>query len=204
MKEISRLILASGSPRRSNLLRQMGFEFEVRLKAISEFSVTETDPVKRVIHLSKEKAEAVLSEVKSGLIIGADTLVCLEGELFGKPKNLDEARNMLHLLSGMTHDVFTGFTLIETGGHSVSDFEKTRVTFRQLEDWEIEDYIAYGNPLDKAGAYGIQDRSGLFVDRIDGCFYNVVGFPLTKFYEALKKLLDKKTVQKLLNRNIEG
>ena len=199
MKPAPKIILASRSPRRSALLRQMGFQFEVRSKEISESSVAVTDPIDRVIQLSRKKAEAVLGEVEDSLIIGADTIVCLDKKIFGKPSNPEEAKDMLRSLSGKTHEVFTGFTILETRDRSISDYEKTRVTFRKIEDWEIEDYVNSGEPLDKAGAYGIQDRSGLFVDRIEGCFYNVVGFPLTKFYEALKKLFDRETIQKLFD-----
>ena len=199
MKPAPKIILASRSPRRSALLRQMGFQFEVRSKEISESSVAVTDPIDRVIQLSRKKAEAVLGEVEDSLIIGADTIVSLDKKIFGKPSNPEEAKDMLRSLSGKTHEVFTGFTILETRDRSISDYEKTRVTFRKIEDWEIEDYVNSGEPLDKAGAYGIQDRSGLFVDRIEGCFYNVVGFPLTKFYEALKKLFDRETIQKLFD-----
>ena len=107
---------------------------------------------------------------------------------------------MLRQLSGKTHEVFTGFTLIQVGGGRFSDVERTAVTFRDLANWEVEDYVASGGPLDKAGGYGIQDRSGLFVDRIEGCFYNVVGFPLTKFYEKLKVLWDVETLRRVLCR----
>jgi septum formation protein len=199
MKPVPKIILASRSPRRSDLLRQMGFQFEVRSKEISESSVTAANPVDRVIQLSRKKAEAVLDEAEAGLIVGADTIVCIDKKIFGKPHSSEEAKSMLQSLSGKTHEVFTGFTILEIGGGSVSDYEKTKVTFRKLEDWEVEDYVNSGEPLDKAGAYGIQDRSGLFVDRIEGCFYNVVGFPLTRFYESLKKLFDRETIQKLFD-----
>ncbi len=199
MKPVPKIVLASRSPRRAALLRQMGFQFEVYSKEISEFSVTVTDPIDRVIQLSRNKAEAVLGDVENSLIVGADTIVCLDKKIFGKPSNPEEAKNMLRFLSGKTHEVFTGFTILETGDRSISDYEKTRVTFRNIEEWEVEDYVNSGEPLDKAGAYGIQDRSGLFVDRIEGCFYNVVGFPLTKFYEALKKLFDREIIQKLFD-----
>ncbi len=201
MKIVPKIILASRSPRRSALLRQMGFQFEIRSKEISESSVMVTDPIDRVIQLSRKKAEAVLVEVEDGLIVGADTIVCIDKKIFGKPKSPKEAKSMLQSLSGKTHEVFTGFTILETGGRSVSDYEMTRVTFRKLDGWEIDDYVNSGEPLDKAGAYGIQDSSGLFVDRIEGCFYNVVGFPLTRFYEALKKLFDREIIQELFDHN---
>ena len=200
MMQVPRIVLASGSPRRAALLRQMGFAFDVMAEAVSEDGVSSADPTAHVVALSRRKAEAVLGRVDEGLVIGADTVVFLEGEILGKPKDEEEARTMLRQLSGKTHEVFTGFTLIQVGGGRFSDVERTAVTFRDLANWEVEDYVASGGPLDKAGGYGIQDRSGLFVDRIEGCFYNVVGFPLTKFYEKLKVLWDVETLRRVLCR----
>jgi septum formation protein len=195
MASLPLLTLASRSPRRAALLRQMGFRFRVLFKEISERTADLEDPVEKVKELSKRKAEAVLSKVGEGLIVGADTVVVLDGTVFGKPVDKEEAKRMLSTLSGRTHEVFTGFTLMEVGGRRVTDVERTSVTFRRLESWEVDAYVETGAPLDKAGAYGIQDRSGLFVDRIEGCFYNVVGFPLTKFYEGLKRFWDAETVR---------
>jgi septum formation protein len=188
MNDTIKLTLASQSPRRAALLRQMGFVFDVVPPDMDESGVSSADPVAHVMGLSRRKAEAVLDRVGGGLVIGADTVVCIEGAILGKPADPAEARSMLRRLSGKTHTVTTGFMLIESESmKSLGDFEQTDVTFRRLESWEIEAYASSGHPLDKAGAYGIQDQSGLFVERIDGCFYNVVGFPLTKFYEALKR-----------------
>ena len=195
------LILASRSPRRAALLRQMGFDFSIVWKEVDESLKDRTDPAETVLSLSALKAEAVLPGIAGGLIVGADTVVVLEGDLLGKPESQIEAGRMLRRLSGRTHEVFTGFTLIDAGtNRRVSDVERTAVTFRRLDDWEIDEYVSTGMPMDKAGAYGIQDRSGLFVDRIDGCFYNVVGFPLTKFFEGLKKLVGPAAVRKMLSR----
>jgi septum formation protein len=146
-------------------------------------------------------AAAASLPVRGGdLVLAADTVVVLDGEMMGKPESRDEAARMLTKLSGRTHEVFTGFTLIEAGtNRRIDDFERTAVSFRVLEPWEIDDYVSTGMPMDKAGAYGIQDRSGLFVDRIDGCFYNVVGFPLTRFYEGLKKMAGPETVRGMIS-----
>ncbi len=203
MKSLPRITLASRSPRRAALLRQMGFPFQVMWKEISEESINTSDPMERVIELSRRKAEAVLDRVREGLVVGADTVVSLEGEILGKPKDEKEAKSMLMKLSGKTHDVFTGFTLIQIGSNPLSDVERTSVTFRDLDEWEVDDYVETGGPMDKAGGYGIQDRSGLFVDRIEGCFYNVVGFPLTKFYESLKQLWDVETIRRILTKQGE-
>lgn len=204
MKSVPRIILASRSPRRADLLRKMGFPFEIISHEISEETCRISNPKDRVIDLSRRKAEAVLESVEEGLIIGADTIVYLDGEILGKPGDKEEARQMLMKLAGRIHEVFTGFTILQVGGNQISgqisDMERTAVTFRDLETWEVDDYVASGGPLDKAGGYGIQDRSGLFVDHIEGCFYNVVGFPLTKFYEGLKKLWDVDTIRGVINR----
>ncbi len=197
---IPKLILASQSPRRASLLKQMGFAFEVVAVPIPEATVDIPDPEKRTIALSRQKASAVLDRIHEGIVIGADTVVYLNGEILGKPKDRAEAKTMLMKLSGQTHEVYTGFTLIQIGGDRWSDVERTSVTFRKLEEWEVDDYVQTGGPLDKAGGYGIQDRSGLFVDRIEGCFYNVVGFPLTQFWEGLKQLLSAETVRYMINR----
>jgi septum formation protein len=194
------LFLASRSPRRAALLRQMGFDFNIVTKEVDETFGPKDDPARTAMALSALKAEAVLPGIAAGLVVGADTVVVLEGELLGKPESRIEAGRMLKRLSGRTHEVFTGFTLIDAGtDRRVSGVERTAVTFRRLEPWEIDDYVSTGMPMDKAGAYGIQDPSGLFVDRIDGCFYNVVGFPLAKFYEGLKKLLGTETVRKMIS-----
>jgi len=188
MERFPHIYLASRSPRRAALLRQMGFSFQVISSEIFEESLSISNPAELVIELSKRKAQAVLDRIEDGLIIGADTVVFLDGEILGKPRDKEEAKKILMKLSGKTHQVFTGITLIQVGVKQFSDVETTAVTFRNLDEWEIDSYVETGAPLDKAGAYGIQDKSGLFVDRIEGCFYNVVGFPLTRFYEGLKKI----------------
>ena len=185
-----RLILASQSPRRAQLLKLVGFELEIIPSHFDEDRITENEPAKHVQVLSFEKAKSVAEKASNGVIIGADTIVVLDGEILGKPGDETEARSMLRSLSGRFHEVYTGFTLLENpGGRSVSDFEKTRVHFRELADWEIDRYVATQSPMDKAGAYGIQDQSAVFADRIEGCFYNVVGFPLSKFYSAMKTFI---------------
>ena len=187
------LILASQSLRRAQLLSLIGMRFSVIPSAVDESLHDEQDPEKHVLKLSLLKAEDVASRTPEGLVIGADTIVVLDGEILGKPKSSEKAYKMLKQLSGRTHYVYTGFSLVEMpGGRKVSDFEVTAVHFRDLFDWEIIRYIESENPLDKAGAYGIQDQSALFVDRIEGCYYNVVGFPITKFFTALINFKQKK------------
>ena len=194
------LILASQSPRRAALLKQMGFEFKIITEPVDESLITIQEPVEHVTTLAKLKAEAVLHKVSSGIIIGADTIVCLDDDILGKPKTQAHAVEMLSRLSGKSHEVYTGFCLLSTEGNVFCDYEKTTVIFRSLSSWEIESYVESGGPMDKAGGYGIQDASGLFVDRIDGCFYNVVGFPLTRFYEGLKQVWDESAIAAVLRK----
>ncbi len=194
MKKIynGKLILASKSPRRAYLLSLVGFDFDVQPSRIDEDLIRETEPEKHVKALSMAKAEKVARSVEKGLVVGADTIVALDGEILGKPSSSEDATRMLQRLSGRVHKVYTGFTIIEMpGGRTAFDFEVTAVRFRQLADWEIENYVSTQNPMDKAGAYGIQDQSAVFADRIEGCFYNVVGFPLTKFYVTLREFVKK-------------
>jgi septum formation protein len=191
-----RWILASASPRRQALLTQVGFEFETIPSHMNEEQCEEADPARRVELLSLAKAEQVARSLSSGWVIGADTVVVLEDEILEKPKTPEEASVMLGKLSGRFHTVFTGFALVRSPDREeFVGYETTRVHFRTLHNWEIQSYVDSKNPMDKAGAYGIQDQSAVFVDRIEGCFYNVVGFPLSTFYSALMAMR-KKVAQK--------
>ena len=198
MKDFPEIILASRSPRRAALLRQMNIEFRIKAIEVSEDSDKKNDPEAFVKEISLRKAKAAADEVRTGLIIAADTIVYLQGEILGKPNSVAEAKEMLSKLSRNTHEVYTGFTLLLKKGRTYQDVEKTRVTFRELEGWEIDAYVATGSPMDKAGSYGIQDQSGFFVEKIEGCFFNVVGFPITKFYQGLKQLVDHELIRKHL------
>jgi len=183
MTESREIILASKSPRRAQLLRQIGFAVQVRPSLIEESFQDGEDPAQHVRRLARAKAWQVAGAVRSGIVIGADTVVVLDDLILGKPRTREEAAEMLQKLSGRTHRVYTGFALVQRPGRrELADHETTSVSFRPLIEEEIRDYVASGAPMDKAGAYGIQDRSALFVSGIEGCFYNVVGFPLTRFY----------------------
>ncbi len=179
-----RIILASGSPRRRHLLHQIGISFTVDQSHVPEDTAGYASPAEIVLDLSRRKAAEVASRHSDAWIIGADTIVVLDGAVLGKPTDAPDAARMLRLLSGRTHEVYTGFCILEKpGDRSVCDYEVTHVTFRTLSEGEIDAYVRSGSPMDKAGAYGIQDDYGaIFVERIDGCFYTVVGFPLTKFH----------------------
>lgn len=187
-----RIILASQSPRRKTLLQQFGIEFEIMPSLVDESS-SETDPVKLVEDLAFKKANDIASRNSDSLIIGADTIVVHNSTILGKPNSETEASNMLSELSGKQHQVHTGVVLIQTDHNSnvlksVLFSEITHVFFSQLDQIEIDDYIATGNPMDKAGSYGIQDDWGAtFVKRIEGDFYTVVGLPINRLYYELKK-----------------
>ena len=184
------LILASQSPRRRQLLSQIGLDFSVLPADIDEDAVSLTlTPVDYVRELSERKALYIREEIggAKAIILGADTIVVIDGRILNKPANPDEAYAMLKQLSNRMHEVFTGITLVESHtGRIVSEVQRTEVYFRELEDKEIWDYIASGSPMDKAGAYGIQEDYGaVFVSKINGCYYNVVGLPLEKLYGML-------------------
>jgi septum formation protein len=182
-----KIVLASGSPRRQSLLRQIGIDFDVKESGVEEVFDHTKKPEENVVLLSRRKAETVAASYDNAIIIGADTIVVLDKDILGKPLNEQEAVSMLQRLSGRTHVVYTGFTLVDRPSNcSTMAFEATKVTFRKLSDDEITEYVRSGAPMDKAGAYGIQDDYGaVFVEKVDGCFYNVVGLPLTRFYMTL-------------------
>lgn len=190
--KIPRLVLASASPRRSALLSQIGLTFEVRPSDIVEppHTTYSNDPASEVTQkLALLKAAAVSQHFDDALIIGADTLVSLDGELLGKPTDDADAFKMLTHLSGTCHEVVTGVALVDTQTErEVVWSETTQVYFRELQSTEIDAYIASGEASDKAGAYGIQGRGAVFVRRIEGCYFNVVGLPLASLVEHLFNL----------------
>jgi len=190
--KIPRLVLASASPRRSALLLQIGLTFEVRPSDIVEppHTTYSNDPASEVTQkLALLKAAAVSQHFDDALIIGADTLVSLDGELLGKPTDDADAFKMLTHLSGTCHEVVTGVALVDTQTErEVVWSETTQVYFRELQSTEIDAYIESGEASDKAGAYGIQGRGAVFVRRIEGCYFNVVGLPLASLVEHLFNL----------------
>lgn len=187
------VILASGSPRRKKLLEQINLRFTVQVPSVPETFDDDRSPDSIVRILASRKATQVAKDKSDALVIGADTIVVFDGQILEKPGSRDEAIEMLSKLSGNTHQVFTGVNLIKTAGpgniHAeISFFEKTDVTFGRLDRREIETYVESGSPFDKAGGYGIQDDWGsVFIQKIEGDYYNVVGFPLHKFYQTLKE-----------------
>jgi len=195
---VPRLVLASASPRRRELLAQAGFVFDVIPAHIPEEPRPGEDPVAYVTRLAREKAEAVYDSPGTGnreqrtgtcgaadrahapadiVVLGADTTVTVDGHILEKPRDADDAARMLRMLSGRTHRVITGVAVVDTQGCEVAA-EVTAVRFTTLSDAEIAEYVATGEPMDKAGAYGIQGRAAKWIPRVEGCYFNVVGLPL--------------------------
>lgn len=189
-----RIILGSASPRRRELMEQIGLTFEVRVSSKEEI-YTSTEPVEIVKELARMKAYNVASELseeeqKGAVIIGADTVVVLDDMILGKPSDEEDAVRMLTRLQGRCHEVYTGTALIfgdEDGGSMLLNRAcGTKVYVHEMSEEEIRAYVATGEPMDKAGAYGIQGRFAAYIDRIDGDYYNVVGLPVSDIYQALK------------------
>lgn len=185
------IVLASQSPRRLALLKQIGLLPRVVPSAVEESFDPSSTPSTNAMRLALEKASGVAKDLTDAVVIGADTIVVLDGAYMSKPADQEDAVRMLEQLSGRTHVVVTGFALVDRPTNkAIFDWEETKVTFRELPRSEIEEYVAGGSPLDKAGAYGIQDDYGaVFVSRIEGCYYNVVGLPLSKFHARLREFL---------------
>lgn len=183
-----RVILASASPRRREILKNAGIDFEIATSNADETLDPSLEPRRLSRILSRRKAEAVAQKYMNAVIIAADTFIVFRGRLLGKPKDAPDARRMLRMLSGKTHSVITGYTILDTkSGKRVSASEETRVTFHRLPDEEIDWYIATGEPMDKAGAYGIQGKAAVFVRKIDGDYLNVVGLPLAALVRKLRR-----------------
>ena len=184
-----RLVLASSSPRRRELLRHAGFDFEVHASHLVEEIKQGELPEEFARRAAREKAMHVATvSARGSLVLGADTVVVIDGETLGKPSDLEDARRMLRLLAGRTHQVHTGVCLVRAPDEIVAlKHETTLVTFRELDEEEIRRYVESGEPLDKAGAYAIQGLASKFVTCISGCYSNVVGLPVALVYEILKK-----------------
>ena len=177
------LVLASQSPRRKEILSAAGFEFIVRAPRIPEIRRPGEAPIAYVTRLAREKADAV-DYAPGDLILAADTVVVAGVEVLEKPHDAADAGRMLHILSGQEHQVITGICLA-TERRRITDYATTTVVFSRMSDLEIESYVASGEPLDKAGAYAIQGLASKFIERIEGCYFNVVGLPISLFYRHL-------------------
>ncbi len=182
------IILASASPRRKELLEQIGLKFEVEPSNSDEHVDSAFEPHQLAISLSLKKAQLVARTHRSALVIAADTFVVLEGRILGKPRTETGARNMLEVISGKQHSVITGFTIIDTKSHKVlSRSVATEVYVKKLTSSEIDAYVKSKEPLDKAGAYAIQGLGSVIVEKIEGDYFNVVGLPLSALSESLKE-----------------
>lgn len=186
------IILASASPRRKQLLNQMGIDHTIIVSEINEDDMRGLPPREMVEGLAQMKAKAVADHLeeaqKNSLVIGADTIVVLHGQILGKPNNEEEARKMLTLLSGKMHLVYTGVSVIRpTDGKEETFAQKTKIYMKHMSSDEIMQYILTKEPLDKAGSYGIQGKGGVFVEKIEGDYFSVMGLPIAKLYDTLKK-----------------
>lgn len=181
------MILASASPRRKEILENFGFSFKTIVKNIDETS-DKTRAEEKILEIAEKKARAAAIDFPDENIVGADTVVVVDGKILGKPKDEKEAFSMLKSLSGRSHEVITAFSFININKNiSYSDYEITKVYFKNLTDDEINWYINTKEPMDKAGAYGIQRKGAFFVEKIEGDFFSVMGFPLGKFVRFLNK-----------------
>ena len=182
-------ILASQSPRRSKLLAQIGIIFETYPSNFIEDLSINLPPSNLSMNFAENKAKTVAKKYNSSWVIGADTIVTLKGKIFGKPNNFDEGNEMLRALSGKTHDVFTGVSIQNIEKKINLTFnERTKVTLKKLTEEDIFFYLKNHKPYDKSGSYGIQGYFSVFVKKIDGCYYNIVGLPLHKLYLMLKSI----------------
>jgi septum formation protein len=192
------LVLASGSPRRRELLAQAGYRFQVQVSSVAEARRPDEDAIRFATRLAREKAEDVFARCSPGaLVLGADTVVACDGEVMGKPADAADATRMLLRLSGRTHQVVTGVAVVWGEGSAEVAAELTHVTVRTISPQEVSEYVAGGEPMDKAGAYAIQGYAGRWIPRINGCYFNVVGLPLalvTSLLEGAEQRLELRKV----------
>jgi septum formation protein len=178
-----KLVLASGSPRRAEILERAGWPHEIIVAGIDETLFSNEEAALYVQRLARSKAEAVASRLDQGLVLGADTTVVVANQILGQPADDADARRMLNLLNAKWHEVLTGVAVVRVGGETRVAYEKTRVRFAEMSETEIGWYIATGEPFGKAGAYGIQGKASLFIKEIEGDYFNIMGLPIRLVYE---------------------
>lgn len=184
-----KIVLASSSPRRAEILTAAGWPFEIRVAGVDESIGVDEDPVSYVRRLAFAKAQTVASTLERGVVLGADTTVVVDGETLVQPEDDEDARRMLRLLSGKWHEVLTGVVLIKVNADfSLADMERTQVRFAEMSTAEIDWYVSTEEPKGKAGAYGVQGRAALFIEEIQGDYFNVVGLPIRLVYELMTKM----------------
>lgn len=189
-KIVGKLVLASSSLTRKNLLTEAGLDFEIDLSNYEENMTLPMSPKDLVVHLSKGKAEDVAKRHKKGVVLGADTIIVYQNKILGKPHTPERAKEMLKMLSGKQHSAITGFTIINTENNNIiSKAVETKVFFKELSEQEINEYIATGEPLNKAGAYAILESGANFVEKIEGSKTNVAGLPMEEVMETLKDFI---------------
>jgi septum formation protein len=178
-----KLVLASGSPRRAEILERAGWPHEIIVAGIDETLLPDEEAASYVQRLARSKAEKVASGLDGGLVLGADTTVVVADQILGQPVDEADARRMLELLNAKWHEVLTGVALVRVGGETRVGYETTRVRFAEMSDEEIDWYISTGEPFGKAGAYGIQGNASLFIEEIEGDYFNIMGLPIRLVYE---------------------
>lgn len=178
-----KLVLASGSPRRAEILERAGWPHEIIVAGIDETVLPNEAPAAYVQRLARSKAEAVANRLEEGLVLGADTTVVIANQILGQPLDEADARRMLRLLNAKWHDVLTGVAVVRVGGETRVAYQTTRVRFAEISEQEIDWYIATGEPFGKAGAYGIQGKASLFIEEIEGDYFNIMGLPIRLVYE---------------------
>jgi septum formation protein len=187
---LEKLVLASKSPRRAEILRAVGWPFDVMAAGVDETRKDSENAVAYVRRLAHTKAEAIARRLNAGLVLGADTVVVVEGEILGQPRDSHDARRMLGLLAGKWHEVLTGVALLRIGeeNRTAVDHASTRVRFGEMSQTEIDWYVETREPMDKAGAYAVQGKGALFIEEIQGDYFNIVGLPVRLVYELARKI----------------
>ncbi|MGH9947328.1 MAG: Maf family protein [Pyrinomonadaceae bacterium] len=190
MIELPKLVLASGSPRRAEILNSVGWEFEKDVPDIDESERPGELPEDYVKRLARSKAEVIAERHPDAIVLGADTTVVINGEIIGKPADLSDARRMIKMLAGNWHEVLTGVAIIRNGVTKLG-LQTTRVKFAKMSDSEIDFLVEKGEPLDKAGAYAVQAQAALFIEKIEGDYWNVVGLPISLVYSMIDAKMHK-------------
>jgi septum formation protein len=191
--QLPQLILASGSPRRVEILNSVGWKFKKHSAHIDESLIDGESPEDYVVRLAREKAETVATKFPDSIVLGADTTVVIDDEILGKPVDMDEALRMLRLLSGNWHEVLTGVAVVKNGT-TRSAMQRTRVKFISMTDDEVEFLATKGDPLDKAGAYAVQAQAALFIEKVEGEYWNIVGLPINLVYKLVMQKGETATV----------
>jgi septum formation protein len=185
--ELPKIVLASGSPRRAEILQSVGWEFTKAVPDVDESEIAGETPENYVLRLAKTKAEKVAEGFEGGIVLGADTTVVIDGRILGKPVDLADAKRMLEMLSGSWHEVLTGVAVVKNG-ETAAGLQRTRVKFAKMMPAEIDFLAEEGDPLDKAGAYAVQAQAALFIEGIEGDYWNVVGLPVSLVYRLVSNL----------------